>query len=212
MKNICGRTTPVSPPLIVVTVELLLKRLSKLESWWLSQRLHLHADEASQFYPIACTNHRVILPISSNWGQVFHPDFLALWANRTKPFLQGEEITPSGVTNHSGLGSHKRITILSRRRTCSLPLPRSKLALYLASPLDFLSRLFLWPTDLSSRISPWTKGSASTQRGCAVLTGVERRLSVCSPPGSAGTLWPVPLTGLSNHRRRKRTSEPLTLG
>lgn len=35
-----------------------------------SHRLHLHIDNrTSQLFPIAGTNHQVILPISSNWGQ-----------------------------------------------------------------------------------------------------------------------------------------------
>lgn len=209
MKNICGRTTPVSLPLIVVTVELLHKQLSKLESWWLSE------TASSCWWGITALPYSTYKSLSHFASQFklrsgLDSDFLAPGANRTKPCLQG-------VSNHTELGIHKRITLLSRRRTCSLPLSRSNSPRYLASSLDILSRLFLWPIDLSSRISPWTKGSASTQRGCAVLTGVERCLSVCSPPGSAGTLWSVPSTGLSNraqshHRRRQRTSEPLTLG
>lgn len=36
-----------------------------------THRLHLHIDNrTSQLFPIAGTNHQVILPISSNWGQV----------------------------------------------------------------------------------------------------------------------------------------------
>lgn len=36
-----------------------------------SHRLHLHIDNTtSQLFPIAGTNHQVILPISSNWGQL----------------------------------------------------------------------------------------------------------------------------------------------
>lgn len=185
------------------------------------QRLHRHADETSQPYPIARTNHSVILPISSIWGQVL----ILTFGPRSESFktvFAGGGNHSIGAKHNSELGIHKRnaqelLENISRRRTCSLPLPPSKSAFYLASSLDPLSRLFLWPSDLPSRVSPWTKGSASTQRGCAVLTGVERRSSVCSPSGSARTLWLVPSTGLSNraqshHRRRQRTSEPLTLG
>lgn len=87
----------------------------------------------------------------------------------------------------------------------------------LASSLDRHSRSFLQPFDPSPSFSPWTKGSASAERGCAVLAEVERGLSVCcSPSVSAHTLWSVP-TGLRNRaqpdrERRQRTSEPQTLG
>lgn len=93
----------------------------------------------------------------------------------------------------------------------------SKSASCLAGSLDRHSRSFLQPFDRSSSVSPWTKGSASGERGCTVLAEVEKGWSVCcSPSVSAHTLWSVP-TGLRNRaqpdrERRQRTSEPQTLG
>lgn len=94
----------------------------------------------------------------------------------------------------------------------------SKTASCLASSLDCHSRSFLQFFDITPSASPWTKGSASGERGCAVLAEVERRLLVCCLPSvSAHTLWSVP-TGLRRNRaqpdreRRQRTSEPQTLG
>lgn len=93
----------------------------------------------------------------------------------------------------------------------------SESASRLPSILDHHSRSFLQPFDPSPSVSPWTRGSASGEKGCAVLAEVEKGLAVwCSPSVSARTLWSVP-AGLRNQaqpdrERRQRTSEPQTLG
>lgn len=75
------------------------------------QRVHLHADEASQLYPIARTNHRVILPVDWNWGQVLNLTFRPPGENRTNPFLKGDEsrwpgISQEGEPDHCHVLAH----------------------------------------------------------------------------------------------------------
>lgn len=151
---------------------------------------------------------------------------LTLWANGSSKFvknsvsLEEEKISKDETRQHSDsedVSTQELLgNLLQEDESVSLPLKSTSCS---ASFLDLYSRSFRWPFDSSPSVSPWTKGSASAERGCAVLAGVESGslvLVCCSPSVSARTHWSVP-TGLRNRaqldqERRQRTSEPQTLG
>lgn len=95
MKNVCGRTTPVSLPLVVVTVELLHELLSKFKSWWLSE------TASSRWWDIPALPYSTDKSFSHFANQFklrsgFDSDFWPKERVVQNRFCRGEEITPSG--------------------------------------------------------------------------------------------------------------------
>lgn len=95
MKNVCGRTTPVSLPLVVVTVELLHELLSKFKSWWLSE------TASSRWWDIPALPYSTDKSFSHFANQFklrsgFDSDFWPKERVVQNRFCKGEEITPSG--------------------------------------------------------------------------------------------------------------------